>query len=183
MDEERLIQLVEMRSYLYDTSSFHYKNLNKVAAGWEEIARELEVSDVEQCRKKWKSLRDTFTRIQKLGPPSGSEVSGRKEWRHLKSMWFLLPHLRERSSKNSSPSTSQTTPGNRRLRSNQSAPLNAFQKRLLEAVERDAEQANMTDEDMLFVHSLVPPLKRLSQQKKADVKVKIHQLLYEAEFN
>ena len=28
-DEERLIQLVEMRSYLYDSCSFHYKNLKK----------------------------------------------------------------------------------------------------------------------------------------------------------
>lgn len=41
MDEEQLIHLVEMRSYLYDTSSFHCKNLNKVAAGWREIEREL----------------------------------------------------------------------------------------------------------------------------------------------
>ena len=39
-----LISLVEMRSYLYDTSSVQYKNINKVAAGWREIARELEVS-------------------------------------------------------------------------------------------------------------------------------------------
>ena len=29
---------------MYDTSSFHYKNLNKAAAGWKEIAGELNVS-------------------------------------------------------------------------------------------------------------------------------------------
>ena len=39
MDKERLISLDEMRSYLYDTSSFPYKHLNKVAAGWMEITR------------------------------------------------------------------------------------------------------------------------------------------------
>ena len=33
-----------MITYLYDTTSVHYKNINKVAAGWREIARELEVS-------------------------------------------------------------------------------------------------------------------------------------------
>lgn len=44
MDEEQLIRLVETRSYLYDTSSFHYKNVNKMAAAWREIARELKVS-------------------------------------------------------------------------------------------------------------------------------------------
>ncbi len=35
---------VETRSYLYNTSSFNHKNLNKVAADWREIARELHVS-------------------------------------------------------------------------------------------------------------------------------------------
>ncbi len=38
MNEKRLIHEVETRSYLYDTSSFNYKNLNKVAAGWRQIA-------------------------------------------------------------------------------------------------------------------------------------------------
>ena len=35
----------EMRSYLYRTVSFSYKNLNKVSAGRREIARELKVSN------------------------------------------------------------------------------------------------------------------------------------------
>ena len=30
--------------YVYNIISFYYNNLNKVAAGWREIARELEVS-------------------------------------------------------------------------------------------------------------------------------------------
>lgn len=32
MDEEQLIHLVEMRSCLYDTSSFHYKSLDKISS-------------------------------------------------------------------------------------------------------------------------------------------------------
>ena len=39
MDKEQLIHLFKMRSHLYDTSSFHYKNLNNEAAGWKDIAR------------------------------------------------------------------------------------------------------------------------------------------------
>ena len=39
MGEERLIDGVIKKSFLSDTSSFHYKNLNKVAAGWREITR------------------------------------------------------------------------------------------------------------------------------------------------
>ncbi|XP_055742292.1 uncharacterized protein LOC129826038 isoform X2 [Salvelinus fontinalis] len=63
-------------------------------------------------------------------------------------------------------------------------PLNSFQQRLLQAVERDAAQpdAHKEDEETLFAMSLVPTLKRLPQQRKAAVKVKMYQLLFETEF-
>ncbi|CDQ74975.1 unnamed protein product [Oncorhynchus mykiss] len=57
---------------------------------------------------------------------------------------------------------------------------------LLQAVERDAAQPDAhrkEDEETLFAMSLVPTLKRLPQQRKAAVKVKMYQLLFEAEFN
>ena len=44
MDESRLIELVELRPYLFDPSSKQYKNLNKAAKGWKEIAGELNIS-------------------------------------------------------------------------------------------------------------------------------------------
>ncbi|KAM9569705.1 uncharacterized protein ACWYII_038897 [Salvelinus alpinus] len=65
-------------------------------------------------------------------------------------------------------------------------PLNSFQQRLLQAVERDAAQPDAhrkEDEETLFAMSLVPTLKRLPQQRKAAVKVKMYRLLFEAEFN
>ncbi|KAM9552336.1 uncharacterized protein ACWYII_032621 [Salvelinus alpinus] len=65
-------------------------------------------------------------------------------------------------------------------------PLNSFQQRLLQAVERDAAQPDAhrkEDEETLFAMTLVPTLKRLPQQRKAAVKVKMYQLLFEAEFN
>ncbi|CAB1323418.1 unnamed protein product [Coregonus sp. 'balchen'] len=52
-------------------------------------------------------------------------------------------------------------------------PLNSFQQRLLQAVERDAAQPDAhrkEDEETLFAMSLVPTLKRLPQQRKAAVK-------------
>ncbi|XP_055751769.1 uncharacterized protein LOC129832054 [Salvelinus fontinalis] len=65
-------------------------------------------------------------------------------------------------------------------------PLNSFQQRLLQAVERDAAQPDAhrkEDEETLFAMSLVPTLKRLPQQRKAAVKVKMYQLLFQAEIN
>ncbi|XP_052349399.1 uncharacterized protein LOC127915062 isoform X4 [Oncorhynchus keta] len=60
-------------------------------------------------------------------------------------------------------------------------PLNSFQQRLLQAVERDAAQPDAhrkEDEETLFAMSLVPTLKRLPQQRKVAVKVKMYQLLF-----
>ncbi|XP_052346585.1 uncharacterized protein LOC127914460 isoform X2 [Oncorhynchus keta] len=65
-------------------------------------------------------------------------------------------------------------------------PLNSFQQRLLQAVERDAAQPDAhrkEDEETLFTMSLVPTLKRLRQRTKAAVKVQMYRLLFEAEFN
>ncbi|XP_042157963.1 uncharacterized protein LOC121840159 [Oncorhynchus tshawytscha] len=65
-------------------------------------------------------------------------------------------------------------------------PLNSFQQRLPQAIEGDAAQPDAhrkEDEETLFAMSLVPTLKRLPQQRKAAVKVKMYQLLFEAEFN
>lgn len=45
MDGEQFIHEVEMRSYPFNTISFYYKNLDKVAVGWREIAKELKASD------------------------------------------------------------------------------------------------------------------------------------------
>lgn len=45
VDEEQQINSVEMRSYLSDSSSNHYKNLNKATAGWREIVTELNVNN------------------------------------------------------------------------------------------------------------------------------------------
>ncbi|XP_014028422.1 uncharacterized protein [Salmo salar] len=74
----------------------------------------------------------------------------------------------------------------RRQRYQPPDPLNSFQQRLLQAVERDAAQpdAHMKeDEETLFAMSLVRTLKRLPQQRKAAVKFKMYKLLFEAEFN
>lgn len=45
VDEAQQIHLVEMRSYLSDTSPNHYKNLDKATAGWREIVTELNVNN------------------------------------------------------------------------------------------------------------------------------------------
>ena len=43
-----------------------------------------------------------------------------------------------------------------------------------------ATTAAVEDEDKLFFQSLLPDLKRLTQAKKANVKFRMHQFIYEA---
>ncbi|KAM9364358.1 uncharacterized protein KZ484_010614 [Pholidichthys leucotaenia] len=73
-------------------------------------------------------------------------------------------------------------------RSKTDAPgLSIFEKRLLIALEEDRTslttpppQPAAPDADELFFQSLLPSLKRLTERKKEEVKLKIHQLLFEA---
>ena len=47
-------------------------------------------------------------------------------------------------------------------------------------IPQPAATAVVDDEDELFFRSLLPDLKKLTEAKKAYVKFKIHQLIYEA---
>ena len=66
-------------------------------------------------------------------------------------------------------------PGKRRKRDE---AQNQVDFAILAELSRDKED----DEDSLYLKSLVPQLKRLSQQTKACVKCQIQQLLFKAEF-
>ncbi|KAJ8353384.1 hypothetical protein SKAU_G00209510 [Synaphobranchus kaupii] len=67
----------------------------------------------------------------------------------------------------------QETP-NRKRKSTQTLTL--YQKSVLSVLERQ------TDEDEHFMMSLVPSLRRLSNQKKAQVRMRFEQVLYDVEF-
>ncbi|KAJ8334015.1 hypothetical protein SKAU_G00413340 [Synaphobranchus kaupii] len=58
--------------------------------------------------------------------------------------------------------------------------ITPFQAQLVSALREDTQAE---DEDVLFAKTLVPTLKRLPPNKKAAVKLQIHQLLYDAEYS
>ncbi|KAJ8368185.1 hypothetical protein SKAU_G00082130 [Synaphobranchus kaupii] len=70
----------------------------------------------------------------------------------------------------------------RRVENNSLSP---FERRIVGAIEAAASLTTPTpaDPDQQFLNSLVPALQRLDPQRKALVKLKIHQLIYEAEFS
>ncbi|KAM4526274.1 uncharacterized protein V3H82_000658 isoform 1-T2 [Fundulus diaphanus] len=99
VDEERLIVQVENNSILYDAAHPFYKDNNRKDITWAEIATMLG-GTAEQCKTKWRALRDSFVKCRKKGTlPSGSTGGTTKEWKFEKNMSFLIPYLQPRSSK------------------------------------------------------------------------------------
>ena len=77
-------------------------------------------------------------------------------------------------------------PGRKRRAGRAEAPMPAFERNLMLALERTAGPSLPTipvvDEDHHFLLSLLPSLRRLELSKKALLKLQIHRLMYEAEF-
>ncbi|CAG7724463.1 unnamed protein product [Allacma fusca] len=70
--EEKLVQSVFLRPCLYDKLNKQKKDRKVTAKAWREIAGECEKS-VDQVKKRWRGLRDTFFReMKKLKSPSGA---------------------------------------------------------------------------------------------------------------
>ena len=50
----------------------------------------------ENCRRKWKSLRDTYIRERRKVPKSGSAAGTAKRWKYLGVLSFLDPFITPR---------------------------------------------------------------------------------------
>lgn len=96
IDEEQLIMEVENHSILYDTNHPFYKDCNRKEKTWCDVAALLRV-DVEQCKAKWRLLRDSYVKSRKKSTLLSESVGGlQREWKFEKIMSFLLPYLRHR---------------------------------------------------------------------------------------
>ncbi|XP_056453208.1 transcription factor Adf-1-like [Gadus chalcogrammus] len=142
---------------------------------------------------------------------SGAGATSFKRWKYMAIMGFLERHVKERvvaqseeeisppspslsqSATDTSPPSPPTTstvalvtplrpvpPPPRRRQLEQ--PLSAFQKSILSSIQKEKENALAVDEDEHFMLSLVPSLRRLSNQKKAQARMRMQQVLYDVEF-
>ncbi|XP_055902909.1 transcription factor Adf-1-like [Eupeodes corollae] len=94
--EENLISLVKEEEYLFNTKSRSYKNATKRAVAWDKISAQLK-RPVQDCKQRWRSLRDRFTREHRCmtSLPSGSAaiVEPDDKWELYDSLKFLIPSL------------------------------------------------------------------------------------------
>lgn len=86
-EEEKLIELVKSKSHLYCVTDSDYKDRHLKVKAWEEIAKTLSKSS-EDCKKKWKNIKDTYDRSRKK-MPTGSGASSSQITKRMEMLAFL----------------------------------------------------------------------------------------------
>uniref|UniRef100_A0A9J7YAR1 MADF domain-containing protein n=1 Tax=Cyprinus carpio carpio TaxID=630221 RepID=A0A9J7YAR1_CYPCA len=90
---KRLVLSVSSHPELYDTSLYFYRDRNKKDLAWKSVGEEIgQPEDV--CRKKWKSLRDTY--LKEMEKRSGSAAGSVKKWKYSQILGFLDPFVTPR---------------------------------------------------------------------------------------
>ncbi|KAL0840921.1 hypothetical protein ABMA28_014718 [Loxostege sticticalis] len=195
MNELDLIKEVEKRPILYDKSVSGFNKTKLRDDAWKEVQEALNVTEAE-CKKRWRSLRDSFIKLQRTH-------GGRTRWPYHHAMRFLLPHvepkiessltkreedsdpedepprLRSMPTMPSLPDLSFPSESNDDDQDSQPSPKKA---RLNSTDEESGCHCNRNDPDELFLLSCAPILQRLSAKQNAGARLKIQQVLYEAEF-
>lgn len=149
---------------------------------------------VDGCRKRWKNLRDTHRREvkkEKARCESGPGASTHRPWRYSQIMGFLNPFLEKRVASSGFPDrrkdpgdaqeATEETPSTSRERCRgpkrpHGGPRPPSERGRVDA----ATAAAPPDPDRQFLEGLLPDLKGLSARRKADVKFRIHKIIFEA---
>ncbi|XP_037961115.1 transcription factor Adf-1-like isoform X2 [Teleopsis dalmanni] len=92
LNEEELIRQVAMRPILYDKKMKAYRKSGLRHQHWEEVGNAMGASIIE-CRRRWRSLRDAFSKHYKFMSKTTSGASKRKKWIFYDQMSFIAPFL------------------------------------------------------------------------------------------
>lgn len=115
--EDALISAVGARPELYDPNNFFYRDRTRKNLAWMRVAEEVGQPE-DMCRKKWRSLRDTYLkeRRKETDKKSGSAAGDTKKWRFYNAISFLEAFVTLR------PTTSSLSPVEEETAENLLAP-------------------------------------------------------------
>uniref|UniRef100_A0A672RD65 MADF domain-containing protein n=1 Tax=Sinocyclocheilus grahami TaxID=75366 RepID=A0A672RD65_SINGR len=178
---EKFILAVSENPILYDTSLESYRDFNRKNEAWKRVSEIVGLS-VDECRKKWRDLRNVYVRERREEKKikSGAAATQKRPWRYYHIISFLLPFV---SSRPTSGNMEEERGEGRR--NEEDTSVSSFERKIVEAIETSncPAPAGSEDPDMQFLQSLMPALKRLEPKCRELTKLKIHQLIFEAEFN
>ncbi|XP_016317156.1 uncharacterized protein LOC107669446 [Sinocyclocheilus anshuiensis] len=198
--EERLIAAVSDYPELYNSTINSYKDAARKAKAWRAVSLQVEIPE-EDCRRRWKSLRDMFIKDKRAEQRRRASGTSHRSWKYSWQMSFLTPFIQSRSLASDEPEEDREEEDKEEETSadgNSSFVVQDFEgdHGMLDGSSHYSAsgsqgsgrkrkwqmEANEDLEDEMFLFSLLPYLRRLPYAKKSAVKLKIHQLLYEAEF-
>uniref|UniRef100_A0A671U1Y5 MADF domain-containing protein n=1 Tax=Sparus aurata TaxID=8175 RepID=A0A671U1Y5_SPAAU len=175
--DEKLIIAVSGFPELYDASLFVYRDNRRKNEAWRKVSDVVGLS-VDDCRKRWKNVRDTHRRERKKEKErcrSGAEASTSRPWHYSQIMAFLNPFMEDRGDAGNigedAATTSQATPSTSILTPTfTSTPTPTPSPSPSTSRERSRQ----------FFEGLLPDLKALSARRRADVKFQIHKIIFDA---
>uniref|UniRef100_A0A7N8XBI8 Uncharacterized LOC113124239 n=1 Tax=Mastacembelus armatus TaxID=205130 RepID=A0A7N8XBI8_9TELE len=173
--DEKLILAVFNYPELYNVTLPNYRCTESRANAWRNISSVLGLSCkcLIECKRKWKNMRDRYlkeVRMEIKSKKQGEMVQSR--WKYRQLMNFIAPFTGSRSGVADicGNDDDNDNPDNESGSDTQMDNGTSFPTR-------------PRDEDELFLLSFVPALKRLAPQKRCETKIKIQQIMYEAEFS
>ncbi|XP_075163254.1 uncharacterized protein LOC142235888 [Haematobia irritans] len=91
MDAKRhLIEEVRSRPVLWNNKHEHHYSRQIVQDTWREVATLLNIDDVEECKNKWKNLRDTFRAMERRTQRrQGRDPGYESQWAYFEDLNFL----------------------------------------------------------------------------------------------
>ncbi|XP_055923135.1 uncharacterized protein LOC129953745 [Eupeodes corollae] len=96
--EKRLIELVKERKCLYQTKSRSNANNRDRLSQWHRVSAALR-KPVNECRQRWRSLRDRFVREKKKLELGDTSSNHEQLWEYYNDLMFLIPSVKPRRSK------------------------------------------------------------------------------------
>uniref|UniRef100_A0A3P9DND5 Uncharacterized LOC101467927 n=1 Tax=Maylandia zebra TaxID=106582 RepID=A0A3P9DND5_9CICH len=161
---------------LYNVTLPNYRCTESRTNSWRSISMELGLP-TEDCKRRWKNMRDRYlkeVRMELKSKKQGENVQSK--WKYRQLMNFIAPFTGSRSGLQEISANNDEDHDNPEDSSNVDG-----ETALSEAIK--TPQSAPRDEDELFLLSFVPAMKRLAPQKRCETKIKIQQIMYEAEFN
>uniref|UniRef100_A0A1B6BXR2 MADF domain-containing protein n=1 Tax=Clastoptera arizonana TaxID=38151 RepID=A0A1B6BXR2_9HEMI len=98
MNGEKLIEEVRKFPVLFDQNEEQYRNVEYKEKIWKIISTNLQAKGgIEECKKRWSSIRDQFRRtLQKRRTSSGQAAGKFTKYKYEDMLGFLIPHVTEK---------------------------------------------------------------------------------------
>ncbi|KAK8727229.1 hypothetical protein OTU49_009770, partial [Cherax quadricarinatus] len=206
LEMERLIDIVRSNEILYDVNNKGYKDSIRKINVWKNIAQQVGLENGEAAKAKWKNLRDSYVKFLRTEKTTGKTAKKYKKWPWATQLEFLKPHVVDRQTENVQESSQaafkelddlhhtvaepQTDilekiiepPRKKKpTRNNTSAAvINSADNTLEISQETGSRKLELDATEHLFL-SHAKTVKSFSKRRQALVKLKISQLIVEAE--